>query len=138
MGNPVYLDTSALVKLVLHEEQSDDLRQFLDDTSSQPATSEIAEVELLRAIARLDDQLINRGLEILAQLVLLPLTTSMRLRASYLAPSTMRSLDALHVATALEIQSDLECLVSYDERMLNAASDAGIKVVSPGISLSGI
>jgi predicted nucleic acid-binding protein len=138
MGDPVYLDTSALVKLVLQEDQSDALRQFLDETSSQPATSEIAEVELLRAIARHDDQLTKRGLEILTQLVLLPLTTSMRLRASYLAPSTMRSLDALHVATALEIQSDLECLVSYDERMLRSASDAGIKVVSPGISLSGI
>lgn len=115
------------------DDKSNALRQFLDETSSQPASSEVAEVELLRAIARHYDQLTNRGLEILAQLVLLPLTTAMRLRASYLAPSTMRTLDALHVATALEIQSDLECLVSYNERMLSAASDAGIKVVSPGI-----
>jgi uncharacterized protein len=135
MGNPVYLDTSALVKLVLHEEQSDDLRRFLDETSSQPASSEIAEVELLRAIARHDDQLTDRGLEILAQLVLLPLTPSMRIRASYLAPFALRSLDAIHVATALEIQTDLDCLVSYDERICRSASDVGIKVASPGISL---
>jgi predicted nucleic acid-binding protein len=136
MGNPVYLDTSALVKLVLQEDQSDDMRRFLDETSLQGVSSEIAEVELSRAILRHDEQLTNRGLEVLAQLVLLPFTRSMRLRASYLAPSALRSLDAIHLATAFEIQVDLECLVSYDARLLQSASESGLSVASPGMVFS--
>jgi len=134
MGDPIYMDTSALVKLVAREDQSADIRQFLNQPSAQVVSSQITEIELLRAIARHDEGLTNLGLEILAQTVLLPMTTSMRLRASYLKPEPLRSLDAIHVATALEIQSDLEYFVTYDKRLLEAASSVGLRVVSPGVS----
>lgn len=134
MGDPVYLDTSALVKLIVQEDHSDEVGRYLDDPACQAVSSEITEVELLRAINRQDSQLMNRGLEVLAQTVLLPLTTSMKLRATYLDPTTLRSLDAIHVATALEIQTDLECLVSYDHRLLESASAAGLRVMSPGMN----
>lgn len=132
MGPPVYFDTSALAKLILEEPESQKLRRFIDSSSIQPVSAEISDVELVRAVMREDESLLDNTLEILAQVVLLPMTASIRLRASYLKPVSVRSLDAIHVATALEIQADLDALLSYDNRLLKSASDAGLKVLSPG------
>lgn len=132
LPSAVYCDTSALAKLVLAEQGSVDFARFVEETSGQLVSSEFGEIELLRAANRIDDQAVNSALEVLGQTVLLPLTTSMRLRASFVSPAQLRSLDAIHLATAMEIITDLECLVTYNARLADAASVAGIRVVSPG------
>ncbi len=132
MGDPVYFDSSALAKLVLNEPESAELHRFVEESEGQPVSSVISDVEVVRAVLRTDSSLLDLALEVLAQLVLLPTMDSIRLRAAYLAPATLGSLDALHLATALEIQTDLEQVVSYDNGLLEAAGMAGFKVVSPG------
>jgi predicted nucleic acid-binding protein len=132
MGDPIYFDTSALAKLVLNEPESAELSRFVEGSASQPVSSVISDVEMVRAVLRSDPSLLDLALEVLAQLVLLPVLDSIRLRAAYLAPASLGSLDALHLATALEIQADLKLVVSYDNRLLEAAGLAGFEVVSPG------
>lgn len=132
MGDPVYFDTSALAKLVLNEPESAELSRFVEESAGQPVSSVISDVEMVRAVLRSDPSLLDTALEVLAQLVLLPAMDSIRLRAAYLAPTSLGSLDALHLATALEIQTDLKLVVSYDNRLLEAAGKAGFGVISPG------
>lgn len=133
MGDPVYFDTSALAKLVLSEPESSEMEQFVDGLPGQPVSSVISDVELVRAVLRQDPSGLDTALEVLAQVVLLPATDSIRLRAAYLAPGSLGSLDALHLATALEIQVDLHSLVSYDNQLCDAARELAIETVSPGI-----
>jgi predicted nucleic acid-binding protein len=132
LGDPVYCDSSALVKLVLPERESGPLSTYLDDRSTQMASSELCEVELVRAVARANSNLIDPALDLLTRTVLLPATSSVKSRAAHLKPESIRSLDAIHVSTALEIQADLKVLVSYDRRLLEVAERFGIKTVSPG------
>lgn len=133
MRPPVYFDTLALAKLILEERGSSDLRDFVTDSNVEVVSSEIAEVELIRAVMRTDERLMDTVLEILPQTVLLPISTPIRLRASQLPPSSLRSLDALHLATAIEIQPHLQAFVSYDQRLLDSAAEAGLSVFSPGL-----
>ncbi len=132
MGDPVYFDTSALAKLVLNEPESAELHRFVEESPGQAVSSVISDVEMVRAVLRRDPSLLDLTLEVLSQLVLLPTMDSIRLRAAYLTPVSLGSLDALHLATALEIQTDLRIVVSYDNKLLKAAEIAGFKVVSPG------
>lgn len=132
MGDPVYFDTSALAKLVLNEPESSEMLRFVDQTADQPISSVISDVEMVRAVLQKEPSALDTALEVLAQLVLLPITDSIRLRAAYLAPTSLGTLDALHLATALEVQSDLRLIVSYDNRLIEASREAGLKVVSPG------
>lgn len=132
MNDPIYFDTSALAKLVLRENESDALERFLDVSSAQPATSEISHIELVRAVMRHDPAKLNIALDVLAEMVMLPLTAAMKEVAGRLKPASLRSLDAIHLATALEIQADLHSMVSYDNRLVEASRAAGIETVSPG------
>jgi len=132
MGDPVYFDTSALAKLVLNEPESSEMERYAENLAGQPVSSEISDVELIRAVLRQDPSGLDTALEVLAQLVILPATESIRLRAAYLAPTSLGSLDAIHLATALEIQVDLQSIVSYDNRLCEAAGDLAIETVSPG------
>lgn len=132
LKDPIYADTSALVKLVINESESSSLAEHLRESNLQLTSSEITEIELLRAVARADPDQIPEALALLEQTVLLPLTSGIRRRAASLKPTLMRSLDAIHLATALEIQADLDTLVSYDNRMVEASRSAGIETRSPG------
>ncbi len=132
LKDPVYADTSALVKLVIDEDESNSLAEHLRASNLQLTSSEITEIELLRAVARADPDQLPEALALLEKTVLLPLTTGIRRRAASLKPTSVRSLDTIHLATALEIQADLNTLVSYDNRMVEASRSAGIETHSPG------
>ena len=132
LSSPIYLDSSALVKLVIDEAGSSDLYEFLLETDSQMASSELADVEIVRTIMKLDPEKMNMAVEVLASTVLLPLTTEIRIRAGLVHPGSLRSLDAIHLSTAMEIREDLDCLITYDKRMAVAGPDAGLRVMSPG------
>ena len=131
LRDPVYLDTSALVKLISHETETPALIERIRDLGGQMATSEISEIECLRAVGRTDPGLQPAAARIFEDLVVLPLTPSMRLRASYLKPVELRSLDAIHLATAIEIQSSLACFLGYDHRLNEAARNFGLEVEAP-------
>lgn len=118
---------------MLSEPESPDMFRFLEESDDQPVSSVISDVELIRAVLRQDSKQLDRALEILAQLVLLPITESIRSRAAYLSPARLGSLDAIHLATAIELHSDITMLLSYDNRLVEAARDAGLTAVSPGV-----
>lgn len=124
-----YLDTSAFLKLVVAEPESGALRAWLAERS--PAwSSQLLRTEALRAAARLgvDRDVVDEALDAVS--LVLP-TASTFLAAGMLGPPVLRSLDALHLAAALELGDDLEGLVTYDARMAEAAREMSISVAAP-------
>ena len=130
----MYLDSSALVKLVVVEPESMELTKFVG--GAQLVSSALARTETLRSAARHDIASINRARSLMAGVALVSIGDSLLDAAAVLPPIGLRSLDAIHVATALELSDELECLVSYDARMLEAAALAGIPIASPGSDLA--
>jgi uncharacterized protein len=127
----VYLDTSAFVKLVIPEPETAALVTALTSTSLLVA-SEILEIEALRATRRATgEDGAGAARAQLAGVRLLPLTAQIRRRACELAPPTLRSLDAIHIATALDLGERLACIYAYDTRMATAANEAGLRVCAP-------
>jgi uncharacterized protein len=125
----VYLDSSAFVKLVLAEPETPALVAALHGVVRLVA-SEILEVEALRATRRGGGPTKAAHAQ-LAGVRLLPLSGEVRARASELEPPSMRSLDAIHLATALELGSRLDAVFSYDARLSLAAREAGLDVHAP-------
>jgi predicted nucleic acid-binding protein len=126
-----YLDTSAAVKLVVAEPGSRALRRWLAGRDGQVVASDLVRTELLRATRRSAPDTVVQARAVLDALVLLTMPTSVFERAAMLEPELLRSLDALHLAAALELGDDLEGIVTYDERMGTAAEAMGIRVVAP-------
>lgn len=124
------MDSSALVKLVVEEPESAALRELLGRDADQ-LTSAIVEVEVVRAVRRVVPELLARARRVVAQIAIVELSDAIRARAAVLEPRTLRSLDAVHLATALAIGDDLDGLVTYDRRMSAAAEDLGLVVSAP-------
>lgn len=133
MSQPtVYLDASALVKLVLKEPGHDDLRSYLDGRNSR-ATSVISEVEVPRAVARATGADPSEVSLLLQGVIVLHLESAVTLAAARLQPLTLRLLDAIHLASAVDLGEDLADFVTYDRRLADAARSLGLRVVSPGL-----
>lgn len=126
----VYLDTSALVKLVAVEKESDALESFLD--GRRIVSSQIARTELIRAVARRHAALVQPAEDLLGDMSLLAVDRMLTTGAAWVRPWTVRSLDALHLASARQLGPGLEALVTYDRRMIEAGRLAGLAVASPG------
>jgi uncharacterized protein len=124
------VDSSALVKLVVEEPESAALRELLGRDADQ-LTSAIVEVEVVRAVRRVVPELLARARRVVAQIAIVELSDAITARAAVLEPRTLRSLDAVHLATALAIGDDLDGLVTYDRRMSAAAEDLGLVVLAP-------
>jgi predicted nucleic acid-binding protein len=125
-----YLDSSALVKLVLDEPQSAALREAVHRWP-RLATSRIAVVEVFRGVRRADARLESRAARALAGVSLLAPSDHVLWVAARLDPAAVRTLDSIHIATALRLRSALAAFVSYDRRQLEAATAAGLPVVTP-------
>lgn len=126
---PVYFDTSALAKLILDEAESPRIREFLATQKISVVSNQLAEVELTRAVSRTMPASRLKATELLDRMVLLPMTSSIREVASTLMPPSLRSLDAIHLATALEIKDHLSGVLTYDNRMREAAEEVNLAVV---------
>ncbi len=126
---PDYLDTSAFVKLVRSEPESPALRREL--TGRELLSSALLTVEGLRAARRYGELAAKRAHAALATVTLLPLDQPILQAAARLDPAELRSLDALHLATALSLGGDLERLYCYDTRLSDAAQALGIEVSQP-------
>lgn len=125
-----YFDSSALVKLVLDERESIALQAY-EAGVTRGISSELARTEVARAVQRADDSRSQHAIGVLRRTVLIPLTSSLLSEAGRLAPASLRSLDAIHLASALLIRDDLEAFVAYDDRLLDAAAALGMPVASP-------
>lgn len=126
----VYLESSAAVKLIHDEVEGAALRRFLDQLSEDDELvgSALVETELRRAGVRLgvDQAFVSR---VLGGVSLLAMPRSLFTLAGLLPSPILRSLDALHVASAVRAEADV--VVAYDRRVLDAAAVAGLSVASP-------
>ena len=127
-----YLDTSALVKLVVVETETAALMSWLAETERGPVTCDLTRTELARAVRRVAPDRMARVRAVLDAVVLLKVTTATFEAAGRLEPNELRSLDAIHVAAALELGDDLEGIVAYDRRLSSVAEANGIAASAPG------
>lgn len=127
---PVYLDSSALVKLVVREAESEALRYFLEQRG--PAVScALARVEVVRAVRKHGAPAVGRAGELLEAIRLLRLDDRLLDHAASLEGDSLRSLDSVHVAAALELDPAPAELVTYDAGMARAARGLGLIVSVP-------
>lgn len=125
-----YLDSSALVKLAVVEPESTALRRHL--RRRRPlVSSTLARTEVLRALLFEGDEGLARGRAVLGRVELVRINDRILNAAGLLLPPELRSLDALHLATATVLGRDLGHVVTYDDRMLDAAKRLGVKTASP-------
>ncbi len=126
-----YLDTSAFLKLIVEEEHSAATRAAV--RTGAPWSSVLLEVEAHRAGRRLGIEAadVDRALEAVTIVALADETMAL---ARKLGPDSLRTLDALHLATAIELGDDLSDIVTFDRRMAAGAAAAGMVVVGPGVS----
>lgn len=128
----IYLDTSALAKLIVDEVESDALAAWLDERAGDVlCTSSIARVELLRAARRRSAETVPAALALLAEIALSPLDAPVLEIAALLEPATLRSLDAVHLASATTLGSGTT-FVAYDGRLLATARGVGLQTAAPG------
>jgi uncharacterized protein len=128
----IALDSSALTKLVVREPESAPLRAWLAAREEAAwSASSLTRVEVVRAVARSQATAVPTARRLLAGMDLVPISRDLLETAADLRPPSLRSLDALHLATALSLGSALDAFVVYDERLAQAATDAGLPVVAP-------
>ncbi len=128
----LYLESSALVKLVLEEPESPALIEFLP-AFPRRFSSALCAIEVPRAVRRAlpGEAAQQRAREVLRGLELVAINEPLIAAASSLLPETLRSLDAIHLATALAFGPELAGMVVYDQRLRDAARAAGITIHSP-------
>ena len=130
----IYLDTAALVKLLRPEPESDALADWLDDRmDTLLVTSTLTEVELPRALRRIDPALLPQVPQLLERLARHEIDGAVRTAAAAYDGTELRSLDAIHLATAqVVLGSRITAFVTYDRRLLLAGANLGMPVASPG------
>lgn len=128
-----YLDSSAIVKFAVVENESAALGAWRADLDPDdvPMTCELAIAEVLRAVRRVegDVDVAVTHLDALDQIVV---DRDLLLAAAALGPGGLRTLDAVHLAAALAAGDELGAVVTYDERMADAARNLGIETIAPG------
>ncbi|HZV72401.1 MAG TPA: type II toxin-antitoxin system VapC family toxin [Conexibacter sp.] len=129
----IYLDSSALLKLLHEESESAALADWLTAHAGVPVvSSELAKVEVVRACRRVNPDVLPEATALLAGLDLIPMSGTVIDEAADVGETTLRSLDALHLASALLIRGELSTFVAYDRRLADAASAAGLELLAPG------
>jgi uncharacterized protein len=126
-----YIDASALVKLVVEEPGSAAMLRWYVE-SETVVTSRIGVIETSRASRRTehDPERLRRVLDSIA---VIECDAAIADRAAAVVPPSVRTLDAIHVATALALGGTLDAFVTYDERLAEAAREAGLPVVAPAV-----
>lgn len=125
-----YLDSSAIVKLAVRETESAALRRYLRRRSPLVSSS-LARTEVLRALLPAGGDAVVAGRKALTRLDLVRISSTALNDAATLLPADIRSLDAIHLATASRLGRDLGPIVTYDDRMAEAARQLGHRVVAP-------
>lgn len=129
-GEVVYLESSALAKLVVHEPESPALRRYLR-RRSQRVSCALARVEVIRAVRPHGPSAVAAARRVLAGVDLIRLDDALLDEASELGGTTLRTLDAVHLAAARSLGRDLAAIITYDARMTDTASTLRMAVVAP-------
>ncbi len=126
----VYLDSSAIVKLAVREPGSDALRRHL--RRRRPwVSSALARTEVLRSLLASGEDAVAAGRAVLARCDLVRVNDRVLNLAGTMSPVELRSLDAIHLATAERLRDEISELVVYDQRLADAARQLGHRVISP-------
>lgn len=129
----IYLDTSAFVKLVWSEPDSDALARYLAQRAGMPlVSSALLTLETHRAVLREDPAALPRADLLLTRVGRIGVTASLVESASRLPDRSLRSLDAIHLATALALRDELHAILTYDKRLAAVAEAYHLPVDSPG------
>lgn len=130
-GAILYLDASALIKLVFEEPETSGLAGFLRAWPVRVSSS-VASVEVLRTAQLVNDDAVTADARrMLAHVHLIRPDDVLLAAATRLEPASLRALDAIHLATALSLGSELGGMVVYDRRLASAARHAGLDVFAP-------
>lgn len=129
MTSLTYVDSSAIVKLVVEEPETRALMRHLE--GSRCVVSALARTEVVRAVLHRGEPFVSTAHTILEGFYLMRVSDAVLGAAGVLQPSGVRSLDAIHVATALRQLGEMRELVTYDKRMADAAQAMGMRVASP-------
>ncbi|WP_322748199.1 MULTISPECIES: type II toxin-antitoxin system VapC family toxin [unclassified Frankia] len=127
----IYLDSSAIVKLVRQESETDALRAWLAANPMPLTASALARTEATRALIRTEPAALPVLRAVFAVLHQKPITDAVLDAAATLPDAMLRSLDAIHLATAEELAPVLTWFVAYDKRLVQAARSRGLPVASP-------
>lgn len=130
MSGIAYVDASALVKLVLVEPESPAVYRWFTE-APRIATSRLGVVETVRASSRREHDPAHRD-QLLRDVEVIDLDPAIAGVAAAIAPPAIRTLDAIHLATALALMPELDAFVTYDDRLAEAARRIGLPVVRPG------
>ena len=126
-----YIDSSAIIKLIKPEKESAALIKKLPKSL---ITSSIARVEVARTIAQNEPDLLDYAYDVLIDIQMVPVEDSIITIAANLPVFTkLRTLDAIHMASATAIKNVLKGVITYDKQMANAAESLGFAVLSPGM-----
>ena len=127
----IYLDASALTRLVIEHAESPALAAWLDERADDVlVTSVLSRVDLLRACRAAAPDVVPAALALLSELALVPLSSEIADAAWSLTPVALSTVAAIHVASALSLGGDVRALVSYDEEV-QAATTTQLRIVSP-------
>ena len=126
-----YLDSSAIVKLCVTEAESTSLKDML---SAEPrlTSSALALTEVIRAVRPHGQAAVDQALSTLVTFDLIEIGRPLLNSAAELQPARLRTLDAIHLASALLLEGDCDGVITYDARMAEAARAAGLAVFAPG------
>ena len=128
----IYLDSSALVKLILVEAESAGLREWLAENSEQPmVSSTLHRAEVARAVWRYEPAALGQCYRLMRRVQQLGMSADILDTAGTIPPQILRSGDAIHLASALSIKHYLTAFVAYDKKLLTAADGLGLPTASP-------
>ena len=127
----IYLDTSAALKLVVAEAETGRLELWMAERAGIPrVSSRLLRIEMMRAVTRAAPHQISRANVVLSAIALLSMD-DVAPTAEVIGDKTLRSLDAIHLATVHEIRTDLSAFVCYDKRLQDSAHALGLPVEAP-------
>lgn len=126
-----YIDASAFVKLFGAEPESDPMIEIVDTAWPHLVASEILAVEAFRAALRAGGDAPAQASRLLRRVVLSPFSPQIREGACRLGSPHLRALDAIHLATAISLGEKVGAVLTYDKRLAEASSDAGLQVLAP-------
>ncbi len=126
-----YIDTSALAKLIVAEPETPALQSWFSAEDRDPVSCDLARTELFRAVRRVAPDRVSRARDVLDSITLIALPSALFEHAARLEPSSLRTLDAIHLAAALDLGDDLDVLVTYDDRLAESATANGVRVLTP-------
>jgi uncharacterized protein len=128
----IYLDSSALLKLLHAERESYALAHWLADHDLPWVSSVVGQVEVPRASGRVNPGSVAAARHLMESVDAIPLGPEVVVDATLLPDPDLRSLDAIHLASALVIRDAIDWFVTYDRRLAAGATNAGLPVLSPG------